>query len=398
MVGWSSGGTTYFYISSLYLNLHNGKSDIALDVCTASGSGARASLSCNATPTLVAAGGAQQQCGPYNCFSVQDFLDKDYLAIDTVRGRLYATYTRFNPLVGHEANGQIELAVCDISGAAAANPTCSPGSSTTPYYAVQAGDPNCEHEGAYPAVSQKTGDVYVAWEFNWATNIFNPSCFSTPTQERLAYVPSSCLTLPSTTCSGANEPQTSLIVNSMDSAFIPGYNRFPMNDFPRIAVSDKSNTVTTVWNDAGKHAAGDILMQSYRLLRPSSTSFVAVQRGPVRLNDNRRATWAFMPALRNADGSGLLDIVWYDRRNSSPSCDACTDVYGALRVSATATKTPTSNVRITDVSSNWNAVSSDIVPNFGDYIDDLVVGKVLYIAWADGRLGEPQPFSAHTGG
>jgi hypothetical protein len=67
-------------------------------------------------------------------------------------------------------------------------------------------------------------------------------------------------------------------------------------------------------------------------------------------------------------------------------------------VSPTATKTPTSNVRITNVSSNWNAQSSDIEPNFGDYTDDLVVGKFLYTAWADGRLSDPQPFFARLGG
>jgi hypothetical protein len=398
VVGWSSGGATYFYISSLYVNFNTGQSDIALDVCTVSGSGTSASLSCNAQPTIVAGGGFQLICGPYGCFRIpKSFLDKDYLTLDPVRGRLYATFTRFN-FSANGANGQVELAACDISGAAAANPVCSPGRSSRPYYLVQAGDPNCENEGAYPAVSRKTGDVYVAWEYNWATNIFNPPCFNTPTQERLAYVPSSCLTLPSTTCRGATEPQTSLIVNSMDSAFIPGYNRFPMNDFPRIAVSDTAGTVSIVYNDAGRHAAGDILMQSYHLLSSTSTGFGAVQHRPLRLNNNRGSTWTFMPALRNADRAGLLDVAWYDRRKSNPSCEACTDVYAAIHVSPTATTTPKTNVRITNVSSNWNAVSSDIIPNFGDYIDDIVVGKVLYIAWADGRLGVPQPFNAHTGG
>jgi hypothetical protein len=390
--GFTSGGTTYFYVSSLYVNLETGQSDIALDACTATGRRFSAALSCNKTPTIAATGVAPTMTRP------GDFLDKDYLTLDPSRGRLYVTYTRFGRPESSDSNGRVELAVCDISGLNVANPACSPGTSTAPYYVLQPADPNCENEGAYPAVNTKTGDVYVTWEFNVETNIFNPACFDTPTQERLAYVPFSCLSLTKASpCASTARVQVSLNIASMDSAFIPGYNRFPMNDFPRIAISGKSNTVTIVWNDARK-PTGEILMQSYHLLTSRSRSFTPVQSKPLRLNNNEGATWVFLPALRNADTSGLLDVVWFDRRNSNTRCEACTDVYAAMHVSPTATNTPTANVRITGVSSNWNAQSSDIVPNFGDYSDDYVAGSLLYIAWADGRLSVPQPFSAHTTG
>src|ERR1700726_3858748 len=61
-------------------------------------------------------------------------------------------------------------------------------------------------------------------------------------------------------------------------------------------------------------------------------------------------------------------------------------------------------IKITNVASDWNADSSDIIPNFGDYTDNYVVarsfgppftGKIEYTAWSDGRLGVPQPFEAH---
>jgi hypothetical protein len=62
------------------------------------------------------------------------------------------------------------------------------------------------------------------------------------------------------------------------------------------------------------------------------------------------------------------------------------------------------NITVTTVASDWNAVSSDIVPNFGDYTDNYTVanasassgftGSRNFVAWADGRLGDPQPFSA----
>jgi hypothetical protein len=58
---------------------------------------------------------------------------------------------------------------------------------------------------------------------------------------------------------------------------------------------------------------------------------------------------------------------------------------------------------VTTQPSDWNADSSDIVPNFGDYTDNYVIatpappfsGDQLYVAWSDGRLGFPQPFEAN---
>src|SRR5439155_9154317 len=172
------------------------------------------------------------------------------------RKRLYISYTEFGNFTS--ANGQIELAACDITNPA--EPVCENGSNgpsmlpAPPYYIVGPGDPNCEQEGAYPAVDRRTGDVYVAWEFNWVSNISAVACASpaTPIHNVLARIPGSCLSsgppLPTTTC--PDQTTTSIPVVSMDVAFIPGYNRFPMNDFPRIAVSELAGTVSVVWNDA----------------------------------------------------------------------------------------------------------------------------------------------------
>ena len=83
------GGSTYFYVSSLYDNVNTGASDIALDACVVGGTALRCS-----GPIVVAT-------------SLSGFLDKDFLAIDPGRSRLYVTYTRFD---GNNPNGQIELA------------------------------------------------------------------------------------------------------------------------------------------------------------------------------------------------------------------------------------------------------------------------------------------------
>jgi hypothetical protein len=48
------------------------------------------------------------------------------------------------------------------------------------------------------------------------------------------------------------------------------------------------------------------------------------------------------------------------------------------------------------VSTDWNNVSSDIVPNFGDYTDNYAANGRVHVAWSDGRLGLPQPFESNA--
>jgi hypothetical protein len=172
----------------------------------------------------------------------------------------------------------------------------------------------------------------------------------------------------------------------MDAAFIPGYNRFPMNDYPRVAVSDTAGTVSMVWNDTRKHPLGDIVLQSFNLV-----SLSLVQAHPVVLDTDVGGVH-FLPGLRQADASGRLNVIWYDR--TSPNT-ALTSVSGAFSVDPRATATPSHNTTITTGPSDWNAVSSDIVPNFGDYTDNYFDGTTLFVAWSDGRLGDPQPFEDH---
>src|SRR5205085_3598282 len=129
-------------------------------------------------------------------------------------------------------------------------------------------------------------------------------CFSEQTQNKVAFVPQSCLTLPTASCSGPRRT-TAVNIRSMDAAFIPGYNRFPMNDFPRIAVSDVAGTVSIVWNDARLHPYGDILLESFNL-----QSLGRIQSSPVRLNRST-AGWHFLPSLRNAYSEGNLYVTFY---------------------------------------------------------------------------------------
>lgn len=404
---WKAGGTTYFYVSSLYnptgSNTTDVRSFIAMDVCQVTGSGSSAQLSCG-QPVMI---GASSQCETFDGFSFCSFLDKDFLSIDPVHGRLYATYTEF----GLDGSTIEEAAACDIgtstggpgpAGGTAAHPVCyngslgSTASPSPPYLVVAPGDPNfCENEGQYPAVDVATGDLYTAYEHNWFTNT-GGTCATEPAQDVMNYIPFSCLTLtPTSPCSGPAAVNAATIT-SMDAAFIPGYNRFPMNDFPRLAVSDAAGTVSMVWNDARFHPAGDILLQSFNLV-----SLSGVQNGPIIVNSSKGG-WHMLPGLRNANSSGNLTITFYGRASANT---AKTSVFAAVNVNPRATRNVTSNTTVTTGTSNWDNVSSDIVPNFGDYTDAYVIattsgtftGTKVYVAWADGRLGVPQPFEDSIG-
>lgn len=393
---WRAGGSAYFYVSSLFNSPTGlGSSFLAINVCKASGSGSSATISCS-QPIIAA---SSTQCESSGGFTFCSFLDKEFLSIDPKRGRLYMSYTEFG-FSGNLAFGQIELAACDIgtpgggtgpAGGTAGSPVCEPGTATTPYFVVAPG-PTCENEGAYPAVNVANGDVYVAYEFNWATNFEIAACASLQTRNFVDRVPFSCLTLTATSPCAAPSNTTSVNVSSMDAAFVPGYNRFPMNDFPRIAVSDPAGTVSIVWNDTRFRPYGDILLESFNL-----GSLSRVQTNPVRVNSSTSG-WHLLPALRRADVEGHISISFYSRTSANT---AVTSVVAATGVNPRTTSTP-NNTTVTTGTSDWNAVSSDIVPNFGDYTDNYFiatgsapyVGDTLFVAWADGRLGDPQPFEA----
>lgn len=409
-------GHTFFYISSLYdTNNGLGVERIALDACEVNGSGSTATLSCG-QPVIA---GSSSQCRLIKISRTRtgrfcSFPDKDFLAIDPAHGKLYVTYSDF--LVTRPFADPIDMSACDLGTAAGgtgpaggtpAAPVCEHGTPLVkvsknlqvakPYLQVAA--PNslgCENEGSYPAVETKTGTAYVGYEFNWASSLGFPPCegASTPVQDVLDKVPAHCLTLTAVSPCKGPSARTAVPVVSMEGTLVPGYNRFPANDFPRIAVSGKFGTVSMVWNDARSSPYGDILMQSFH-----ENSLNPVQAAPVKLDQPHAGGLSFLPALRTPSNSGRLDVTWYTRTSTAT---ATTNVAAAVGVSPLTTVTPP-NLKITNVASDWLFNSSLIAPNFGDYTDNAVsvtprapfVGDTLFVAWSDGRSGIPQPFEAH---
>jgi len=381
------GGTAYFYVAGMYDSVTGtGPSFIAMSVCTATGTGTGANLACS-QPVRIA---QSSECGTMFGEQFCSFLDKDFLAVDAVRQRLYVSFTEFGSF---SPTNRIELGACDISNPSV--PVCFNaryGNAPQPPYLVVAPTPPnpCENEGAYPAVDPGNGDVYVAYEHNIATSLSNAGpCAVDPVRNVVARIPYANLALP---FAGGGPAKTAAVnVTSMASAVIPGFTGFPQ-DFPRIAVSRPFNTVSIVWNDSRFHPLGDILMQSYTL------GTLTAATGPVRLNANVGGLH-FLPALRNADSSGRLDVSWYERAQAGTTL---TNVVAATGVAPTATTTPSTGVTVTDVATDWNTVSSDINPNFGDYTDNYVLPggspHRVAVAWADGRSGTPQAFFATVTG
>jgi hypothetical protein len=410
------GGSTYFYFSGLFDSPTGlGLSKIALDACKVVGTGSRATLGCGQPITV----GSSTECqrvriGRHRTARFCSFTDKDFMTIDPARGRLYVSYTDFI-----RGGTRVEAGVCDLGNASGgpgpvggtpAAPVCEHGTPLVqvsknrfkgkPYFTVAKPDPNgCVNEGAYPAVDPATGAMYVAYEHNWFTDLF-PPCdgAATPTADVMTRTPLSCLPLaPVAACPGP-EAQISQPITSTTATPVLGYNRGASNDFPRLAVSDRYGTVSMAWNDARYHPLGDILLESFRLgsLRP-------IQAVPVVLDRPASGGVHMFPAVRTATSAGLLDVAWYSRASATT---AVTNVDAAIGVNPLASTGPRSNVRITNVASNWLNATSVIFPNFGDYTDAALsttgtapyVGSTLYVAWSDGRFSIPQPFEAHLPG
>ncbi len=116
---------------------------------------------------------------------------------------------------------------------------------------------------------------------------------------------------------------------------------------------------------------------------------------PIRLDDDadppsmtETDRWFSWPAV---DAAGVVHIGWYDRRLRGAS-PALTDVFSTQFRVATGVSP---NVRITDRSFPMN-VPSRCTPNFGDYNGSTASVSRFHFLYGDGRLGNPDTFTAGT--
>jgi hypothetical protein len=319
------------------------------------------------------------------------FLDKDAISYDPTSRTLAVSFTRFFLGVGGQSgNGEIDVARAHLrTDPANLHPNdfdtvaVWPEEPFCPSGVVSSEGARCgaEDEGAYVSVASG-GAVYVAWERNWFTNLFDGDPY---VYIHAARIPAGASAPdrggpgnPVVVSQGQANANADGGVKSLDSTTIPGYNRDIGQDFPRIAVNGVTNKVIVEWNDGSHHPLGDIFL---RALSPNLTGGSIQQ-----VNGDSDFTLHFLPAI-SVRSDGTVCSSWYDRRASGPD-SALTDYEGDCG-SPTGT-----DFRITTGATDWTNTGSLVIPNFGDYTDNASAGTTTYFTWSDGRIGIPQPFVA----
>lgn len=394
-----SDGSTFFYVTSLYLptfanpcvsfdpvtGIHvKGYFGIVLSAGTVAPGGTSISFG---PPVTVANGGNVQNL--FTGAAPVNFLDKDFSAIDRSHGKIAVSYTCFGfgffPTSGGcNFNGDITIALCDVT--TPGSPACNPGLGGSDFMVV-AQNPQATTgqfevlQGSYPAFSN-VGDLYVAWNQNFITNLFSFFFGQVDpfTHELAARIPGRCLT-PPPNCGSPTAVMIEPTVKSLDATQIAGYSRFLGQDFPRIAFNNTTNQVVIVWNEANAHPLGDIVMAM-------ASADLRTVNPKVIVNDDNSFALHFLPAV-SVDANGNTNISWYDRRNADGT--TMTDVFAASIAPGTRGAV---NTRVTTVATEWNDTGSFISPNFGDYTDNTSDGTTFFVNWSDGRIGVPQSFVA----
>jgi hypothetical protein len=369
--------STHFVVGSLYLpsffapDFCSAHAALGLEVATITAGGV------TFTNPIIPADG-----GPV-CKGKSGFLDKEFLAYDPVSRTLALSYTdfRFSP-PQHCGDGEINL----VRATVPANPAQLKSTDFSDPIVVGpeiGGDCSFENfviqEGAYPAVAPG-GDIYVGWERNWETNLFNgdPYVYIDVALVR-AGESAPARTVTASLGQANSSPEGG--VHGLDAQIIAGYNRGIGNDFPRLAYNAAAARLDVVWNDTSHHPLGDIFLKS---LRPTLGNN---DKAPIfQVNDDDSFALHFLPAL-SVRSDGSICTSWYDRRLSGPD-SPLTDYFGECRAVAGTNAT---DFRITTGDTDWTNTGSLIIPNFGDYTDNASSGTTTYYIWSDGRIGVPQP-------
>lgn len=271
-------------------------------------------------------------------------IDKDAIAVDNALGTIYVTYTR-------PFSGRIELVRSLDGGLAWGTPTLI---NTT-----------SGNIGSIPIVGLNN-ELYVVWENGW------------PFGSRNVQIAQSV--------DGGESFSPPVTIASLTSFSVPGFNRGSVADFPSIAI-DKSEgpgrgTIYVAFHSQDLGDADVFITKS-----TDGINWI----DPVRVNDDPVGNGAlqFYPAIA-VDNSGNVGVLFFDRRNDPGT--AWTDVYFARSTDGLVSFEE--NIKVTDVTSNWSATTSDGVPNFGDFIGLASQGRTFYAAWGDGRNGDPDAYFA----
>ena len=111
---------------------------------------------------------------------------------------------------------------------------------------------------------------------------------------------------------------------------------------------------------------------------------------PVRANDSPGYFDDWLPEVA-VDRQGTVLLALYDWRDTIAQCGGGSNAY--LDRSGDGGLTWSAGQRMSDQSTVWSQVYDVLIPNQGDYIG-LFAGSSTHLAWADGRNGDADVFTA----
>ncbi len=119
-------------------------------------------------------------------------------------------------------------------------------------------------------------------------------------------------------------------------------------------------------------------------------------------SDDNGATWStptlvagggdgriqFWPVVSCNQSDGDVDVTYNDSEETNGT--SLVDVFYARSTDGGASFS--NPMRVTEVTTDWGATATNIIPNFGDYIFHVSNSNRVHVTWADGRNGVPDVF------
>lgn len=149
-----------------------------------------------------------------------------------------------------------------------------------------------------------------------------------------------------------------------------------------------------VWSDT-RNGNRDIYFKAAHVGEEPGQSADTLRHGtamsePVRLNDDSGTADQFFPAI-SVNPNGVIDVVWYDRRNDAEN--RLLDIYHTYSLDGGATWSP--NFRVTELSSDpVHSLHQGGFTFIGDYIDLDSSAECAWPVWVDTRAEKADVMTA----
>lgn len=157
----------------------------------------------------------------------------------------------------------------------------------------------------------------------------------------------------------------------------------------RVAAISGSGSYTI---DTGLNGLITERARDHRDVFTSYSDNVSTWSTPARVNGEPAGLDDWLPEVAVAS-DGNVYASWYDWRDAPPSvCGGASMMY--LSRSTDYTTTWPDGSPVSDATTLWSSVASNIAPNEGDYTSLYANQNNVYVCWSDGRSGDPDVYMA----